>query len=405
MVREDLNFAVVAYSVSEPGTMGGGKRISIECAKRWRAQGYPVRFFTNRHGKEMISRYIEADDEDFILASLPPGVGSKAFVSLPAAVYFYSCMALSGIVTSARASLPARTVIYSTCPFWPDIFPALFMRRRFPDSRWLVAQSMYAPPFWKGWKPYARGKWSLPDSRAVAINLNQLPVYPLMKRYCDGIYVNNELDYARAVGDGFDPERIGIIGKGVDNSLCRLVPETTEKKYEAVFLGRLHPQKGVLELVDIWRIFVGKRPGARLAVIGNGPLEEKLRDKIRSCGLEGCIDMLGFLDGPAKIRIFRSSRVALHPAFYDSGGMAALEAMSCGLPGVSFDLPDLEVYYPQGMLKTACYDLGAFADNIELLLEDDELYRRLSEEALAWAHQWDWDMVAGQLLELAERLF
>ncbi|MBU1670589.1 MAG: glycosyltransferase [Actinobacteria bacterium] len=405
MGQKELNFAVIANSISEPATMGGGKRIAIECVKRWRAQGYPVTFFTNQHGKEMISRYVEADDEDFVIAVLPPGVSRGAFMSLPAAVYFYPFMTISGIVTDIRSSLPRRTVIYSTCPFWPDIFPAFFMRRRVPDSRWLVAQSMYAPPFWKGWKPYARGKWSLPDIRAVAVNLNQLPVYALVKRYCDGIFVNNQLDFTRAVSDGFDPDRIGIIGKGVDNSLCQLVPDTGEKKYEAVFLGRLHPQKGVLELVDIWRILLGKRPEARLAIIGNGPLEDKVWDKIISCGLEGRIDMLGFLDGPAKIRVFRASRVALHPAFYDSGGMAALEAMSCGLPGVSFDLPDLEVYYPQGMLKTRCYDLGDFANNIELLLQNEELYRRLSEEALEWAHQWDWDMVAGQLLELAERLF
>jgi glycosyltransferase involved in cell wall biosynthesis len=53
--------------------------------------------------------------------------------------------------------------------------------------------------------------------------------------------------------------------------------------------------------------------------------------------------------------------------------MAAWEAMACGLPGVSFDLPALRTYYPKGMLKTPCYDLKAFAENILKLLNDEIL--------------------------------
>ena len=43
--------------------------------------------------------------------------------------------------------------------------------------------------------------------------------------------------------------------------------------------------------------------------------------------------------------------MVVHPAIFDSGGMAAAEAMAWGLPGVSFDLPALKTYYPQGMIK------------------------------------------------------
>ena len=52
------------------------------------------------------------------------------------------------------------------------------------------------------------------------------------------------------------------------------------------------------------------------------------------------------------LRIFKDSKIVLHAAIYDSGGMAACEAMACELPGVSFDLPALKTCYPKGMFKT-----------------------------------------------------
>ena len=53
------------------------------------------------------------------------------------------------------------------------------------------------------------------------------------------------------------------------------------KKYDAVFIGRFHPQKGVLELIDIWKRVVNKKPQAKLAMIGDGPLMKKVQLKIK----------------------------------------------------------------------------------------------------------------------------
>jgi glycosyltransferase involved in cell wall biosynthesis len=397
--------ALVANSVPESETMIGGYRIAIECAKRWLSWGHEVVFLTNPLGEAMISRYIPQEDLDIVLSPLPLKLGGKAQQSLAAAVPFYIGMSCTGLMRARKISLPEKTVIYSVSPLWPDIFPGFFLRRRTPGSAWLVAMSMYAPPFWKGWRAHDKANRGRPEKRAMAFGLNEAVVYPLIRRSADGIFVNNELDRARAIADGFSLQRVEVIGMGVDNSLAASLPRPVEKGYDAVFIGRLHPQKGLLEFIDVWRLLVDRHPEARLAIIGNGPLEQSLREKIGRYRLQDNVDMLGFLDGEEKIAVFKASRLVVHPSLYDSGGMAALEAMSCGLPGVGYDLPDLEVYYPQGMLKTPCYDRAAFAANIERLLAEEELYRELQDEARAWAWQWDWDVVAERLLELIERLF
>jgi hypothetical protein len=43
------------------------------------------------------------------------------------------------------------------------------------------------------------------------------------------------------------------------------------------------------------------------------------------------------------------------------------------------------------MIKTPCFDLSGFAENIVNLLRDEELYERMSRDAIAWAREWDWD--------------
>jgi len=237
--------------------------------------------------------------------------------------------------------------------------------------------------------------------RGLLYWLQQLPTRRfLIPRWADAVLVTSEPDRDRLIAWGVEARRIIVARGGVDLSIAEKVsdPPAKQKQYEAVFIGRFHPQKGVLELLEIWRRVCTKRPRARLALIGVGELEGTIRRRITELGLVNKVDVLGFLDGIPKVQVFKASRVVVHPAIYDSGGMAACEAMACGLPGISFDLEALRTYYPRGMLKTPCFDLDAFAENILLLLENTEVYSRLRAEALSWAREWDWDTRAKEVL-------
>ena len=182
--------------------------------------------------------------------------------------------------------------------------------------------------------------------------LSQIPVLRLIKSAADMVWVTNELDrWAFLDQNRLKTDRVIAVKGGVDMHAPALVPEPRMKRFDAVYVGRFHPQKGLLELVDIWRLVCQIRPDAKLAVIGVGELEHEMQEMIERYRLTNNIFLLGFRDGIEKIEIFKQSRVVVHPATYDSGGMAACEAMTCGLPGVSFDLDSLRSYYPKGMIK------------------------------------------------------
>jgi glycosyltransferase involved in cell wall biosynthesis len=221
----------------------------------------------------------------------------------------------------------------------------------------------------------------------------------MIRRFADVVFVTNELDRLRvADAKRLTIDRVIAVRGGVDLRLANEVPDPPAKIYEAVFIGRLHPQKGALELIEIWKMVCNEFPNARLAIIGNGELENEIRNRINRNGLAKNITMLGFVDGREKIRVFKESRIVLHPAVYDSGGMASAEAMACGLPGICFDLPVMRTYYPRGMVRIPQNDFHAFAEEIMALLNDSDRYAVLSEEAVEQSASWDWDLNSTRVL-------
>ena len=397
-IANRLHFLAFALSVLESNSMAGGYRIFIECLRHWLNQGHTAELITSRQGQVMVHRYLKSPNLQVRVMGPAGPSHNPGFRSLWYSGSLYVLRALNGIYKATRGpGLASGTVVYSTTPFWPDVLPALALRRRNPHALWLTAFSMFAPPVLGGWLSGVKAQTKLIEKRALALKTNEILAYPIIRRWSDVIYVNNDLDLERIRSDGVSRDRTLVIGGGVDVELYDSVPSVGATEYDAVFVGRFHPQKGVLELVDIWRGVCQTLPQARLIMVGNGVLEDAVAQKIQRMGMEKNILLAGFKDGEEKIRIFRRSRIVLHPAVYDSGGMAAAEAMACGLPGVSFDLPALRVYYPKGMLKAQNQD--GFVKNVIDLLTDSGFYDKVSDEAESWARTWDWRIVSQRLLK------
>ena len=383
-------FHVIANAALGAG-LSGSDRIFIECAKRWAGAGHEVYIYVWEEGYEMCRRN-GLDNVKYIIWSVMP-YKNLGFTIL------YMVRTIRGIIETLKMHISENsedTVIFSASDFWPDSIPAWILKMRFRTVKWVAGFYLFiSNPFSKE-SPY-KGKLVL---KGLFYYLSQMLVYSLVRRYADRAFVTNEQDRWKFIDNKrLTPDRVVAVRGGVDIKTPALIPEPRDKRFDAVFIGRFHPQKGVLELMDIWRYVCERRKDAKLAMIGVGELESEVQAKIKKCGLENNIVLFGFKDGVKKLKIIKNSRVVVHPAIYDSGGMAACEAMACGLPGLSFDLPALRTYYPKGMLKAPCYDLKRFAENILRLLNDEELYRKTAKDALDWAREWDWDKRAEKLLK------
>jgi len=277
---------------------------------------------------------------------------------------------------------------YTVSDFYPDLIPGIIYKIKHPKTKLICGYYLFAPnPFDKK-SPYIQTNQFI---KGLFYYLSQRLSLFLVRIYADIVFVTSDPDIKY-----FPNKKVVVIQGGVD-----LPPSIKSKKiYDAVFMGRLHPQKGVLGLIDIWKYVVAQKPNAKLALIGDGALESQLKIKIRKYKLENSITMFGFKSGTEKYKIFSESKLVVHPAIFDSGGMAAAEAMSMGLPGVSYDLEALETYYPKGMVKTKCFNQKLFAKNILKLLDDKKLFQKYQKEALSLIHEvWLWPKRANMIYE------
>ena len=234
---------------------------------------------------------------------------------------------------------------------------------------------------------------------------SQLISKPLITKYADKIIVNNEDEKKQFPENTKRGDTIVLLGAVPLDSIKEWKSGRggveVKKIYDSVFQGRFHPQKGVVELIDIWKKVVEKIPDAKLAMIGDGPLMNEVRQRITMNKLTNNIKLYGYVfDGPEKYKIFSQSKIVVHPAFYDSGGMASAEAMAFGIPAVGFDLKAYESYYPKGMIKVETGNSEAFINAIIKLLDKDKLRKKLGVEAKRMiAQNWSWDYRAKEVFE------
>lgn len=97
-------------------------------------------------------------------------------------------------------------------------------------------------------------------------------------------------------------------------------------------VGRLHQQKNQAFLLDAFREVAAMRPDARLLLVGNGPLREKIIAKASDLGIADRMILLS--DRRDMDRLYQAMDVFVLPSLYEGLGIVAVEAQSSGLPTI-----------------------------------------------------------------------
>lgn len=108
-------------------------------------------------------------------------------------------------------------------------------------------------------------------------------------------------------------------------------PIKSKKKWVGIYVGSLHPKKGIKYLLEAVRLVRKKIPNARFAVAGHGPLENEVKS------VKG-VDYIGPIPYKKLPNYYSQSHMFVTASLWESFCMPAVEAQGCGIPVVGSDL-------------------------------------------------------------------
>ena len=168
-----------------------------------------------------------------------------------------------------------------------------------------------------------------------------------------------------------------------------------------VTAGRLVEQKNYESLISAWKIVSDKHPDWELRIFGDGSMREELQKQIEDSNLSDKVKLCGFTKDIPK-EMGEASMYVLS-SLYEGFPLVLVEAMSCGLPVVSYMCPcgpnDIIRDGKDGFL-VAMNDEKQLADRIMTLMEDKDLRKRMGAAAKEKASYYRPDVIIERWMNL-----
>jgi glycosyltransferase involved in cell wall biosynthesis len=233
------------------------------------------------------------------------------------------------------------------------------------------------------------------------------------KRLALALYQRRDLDTAQVLVATAEQEYenlralglrqpIAIIPNGVplpdSDAVLARPPRLAGAPRTVLFLGRVYPVKGLLNLIDAW---ARMRPaGWRLHIAGPdeaGHLAEVLA-RARQAGVSEAVEYVGVVDGAAKSALYHGADLFVLPSFTENFGVVVAEALAHGLPVITTHgapWADLPVFGCGWWIPIGVEPL-AEALREAMALSDAER-AAMGERGLAYVRRYDWADIAAQM--------
>jgi glycosyltransferase involved in cell wall biosynthesis len=139
---------------------------------------------------------------------------------------------------------------------------------------------------------------------------------------------------------------------------------------------------------------------AKLLILGSGELEEKLKKIAQELDLGSKISFLGDIKNEKIPDYLSISDIFVRPSLSEGQGISFLEAMAAGVPVVATPVGGITDFLIDGETGLFCQpkDPESIARKINILLSDNELWKKLSENGKNLVRQkYDWDDISQKM--------
>lgn len=358
--------------------VSGGDAIAVEFANAWKKTHHQVLLFTHFDARKF-----------FVLR----GFDAKAlYISTyhndPQNVLFASILhTIYGIILSFKTMFFPVDVIFAASCMFEDLLPALIHKFFHPSAH--LVTSIYIIPQ----HPQKKSYGSTPLHRYAFWIMFQFGM--LLSRWFANTIWTASIEDERVLKSAWHKNVFAIRG-GVDIQ-AGLSTIRDKPIYDAISLGRFHPQKNQLELLAIWKKVTKTIKNATLALVGEGFMKQTIEKEILRLKLTKNVIVLPAVDGKEKFSLYASSKIFLSTSHYDTGNLALDESLSTATPAICYDIAHLS--YPEGVILSPCFDTDQFTINVVRLLCNEPIRQKLGKKAQEFAKTISWDIQAATALE------
>lgn len=188
----------------------------------------------------------------------------------------------------------------------------------------------------------------------------------------------------------------------------QIIKTPKEKKPTLIFLGRVAKSKGVEDTIFVLEKLKDFY-NLQLWIVGKGNKNyiKDLKKLIKQSNLEDRVVLYGYVSEQKKFELLSRAWILIHPSKTEGWGINVIEANSVGIPAVGYNVAGLKDSIQNnktGLLTdiNSCDDL---AKKTALLLNDKEMYKRLSKKAIAWSRHFDWQKAGEKTWGIIKELY
>ena len=383
-----MRILLVHNTLNDSVSISGVLREYVNMANVWVQEGHQVDFLSGRVAHKQLDvlapecGLLSSDDYFDATAHM-----DQSWSHFPA--YAWRC------ISALRMPAEGYDIIYATCPFVVETYCARKIARRL-GVPWVVKiqHVLSAQTQRTGlinrlllWGETKSAKWANQDAAKIfCLSPTVFRDYKALEEQL-GLKISD----AETIGSSIDLDQFSVL------------PET-EKKYDIVFLGRIHSLKGVFDLPDVWSRVRGSCPEATLTVIGEGPHRSTVMDRFRERGLMDGVRFTGAIPEAEKNRLLSEARIGLSLSSEEGWGLAVNEYLACGLPVVAYDLPVFREVFPDLLDFVPLGDLTAVSQAILELLDDPKVRQLQGQIGREYVQRYDYREMALKELEYLKSL-
>ncbi len=213
---------------------------------------------------------------------------------------------------------------------------------------------------------------------------------------------------------GFPEKRITVVPNGVDLSCFNGKIDAFLMREElgigdeplVVTVSRLIKRKNPELLISAFAKVLKVVPDAKLVIAGSGREKDNLSRQVESLNITNSVFMVGGLAKEKVAQLMAAADVFVLPSKMESFGLSLLEASAAGVPVVCSNAGGVPEVFQDGFnaLLYPPGDDNAMAKAIICLIQDRELAKKISANAVETASRFTWEMTAERTLRVYEEV-